>query len=73
MIQFLVMHLMIGPKWEGQEELATIKETRTKARVHLCSLAVRSRKRVSIDGRTLGKGLCLRIFVIQDIKGWGIV
>lgn len=67
------MHLIIGPKWEGQKELATIKETQTKARVHLCSLVVSSRKRVSIDGRTLGKDLCLRIFIIQDIKGWGIV
>lgn len=41
------MHLVIGPKWEGQEELATIRETEAKACVHWCSLAVRSRKRVS--------------------------
>lgn len=67
------MHLIIGPKWEGQEELVTINETKTKACVQLCSLAVSSRKRVSIDGRTLGKDLCLRIFITQDIKGWGIV
>lgn len=51
------------------KELTTIRETEAKACVHWCSLAVRSRKRsVSIDGSTLGKGLCLRVFIIQDIK-----